>query len=111
MRKILGTLVLAFLAVIALPAAADAYTYHCQVDPGDDLGVYSASGHSAAIGMCQNQVNQNAIAYCSGQGNTPPFTITYQIHYYNEFRSPAEWEFLGSGSAQFQCVDGWPVSV
>ena len=91
------------------PATASAASYDCTltawgvVSSGPSTTGYSESSDGAAIGACQNNVNNLAIALCDGQGTIAPFYIQYIVRKFLPFASTIANEFVA-----WQCTDGWP---
>jgi hypothetical protein len=111
-RKALKPLVIALFVMCglaAVPATASATNYDCTlsswgvVSTSPQYSAYSESSDSAAIGVCQNNVNNLAIALCDGQGTVAPFYIQYVVRRFNPFATTIANEFVA-----WQCIDSWP---
>ena len=93
----------------AAPATASATNYDCTlnswgvVSTSPQYSGYSESSDGAAVGICQNNVNNLAIALCEGQGTVAPFYIQYIVRKFDPYASTVE-----SAIVNYQCIDGWP---
>jgi hypothetical protein len=94
------------------PVYADSDEYQCSysLPSGTQHQTFVALGHPNAVATCQNIVNQGAINYCQGVGNSDPFVVQYTTVYF-----PDGWgrwdtaQLVDSNSVTFKCVDGWAV--
>jgi hypothetical protein len=113
LRRAIKPLVIALFVVcgmMAAPATASATSYDCTLtgfgvlSSGPHNTAYSESSDSAAIGVCQNNVNALAIAMCEGQGTVAPFYIQYIVRKFNPWASTVANEITSA----WQCIDGYP---
>jgi hypothetical protein len=94
----------------AAPKAAFATDYNCETTASGafsygpvNYNIYNSSD-SAAVGDCQNSVNNLAILLCNGQGTTGVFYIRYVVaRWYPPFLD----QFVDETVA-WQCIDGYP---
>jgi hypothetical protein len=91
-------------------AQSGPYGYHCSIYPPTFDSRYWASNGDVAVSTCQGYVNQQAISYCSGQGNTGPWQMNYSVGYMPNWPNDI-WpeDIFFQDSIWWQCVDGWPV--
>jgi hypothetical protein len=96
----------------AAKVQATSIEYYCGVSNGLAGGYFQMGTHWQAIEYCQWNVNQAAIAACSGQPDGDPFTLSYYTLYFPEGYGTWGFEQLVHADQQtYRCQDGWAVIV
>jgi hypothetical protein len=101
--------VLPFLTAERVSAQSPPYGYHCSIYPPTFDTWYEAYNGNEAVSYCQYWVNQQAIAYCAGQGTTDPWVMQYAVAWMPNYPSTAGEYYFHQSYVVWRCVDGWPI--